>query len=202
MIMVNRWRSKVRINTALKNMHLFCIYKGVKGFVNFYNWGKRMNIITKEAKRREEIVKFFEKYGLKPTIDAYKVSKSTIYDYQKKLKESGGRTEVLNPKSKAPKNKRAPKWDERIIEFIKSIRCEYGDLGEKKIKPLLNKYCKDNNITKVPSAPTIGRIIKKNGLYFHKEYTHFGKMKKIKRNKKLRRKGYRPFNAGDLVKNR
>lgn len=189
---------RIRTNTGLKNMHLFSIYRGVKGFVNLYREVVKSKMITEAAKKREEIVRFFKKYGLEATIDAYKVKKSSIYSWWKKLKDSNWDISVLNEESKVPKNKREKNRDSRLVEFIKQMRQEYGDIGEKKIKPLLDRYCLLNNINTV-SAPTIGRIIKEKNLYFHKEYTHFGKMKKTKHKKKTRRCGYIPKSAGDLV---
>jgi len=79
------------------------------------------------------------------------------------------------------------------------IRKRYGRIGKEKIKVLLDEYCKENGI-KTVSSSTIGRTIKDRNLFFyHKEYTHFGKEKKRKMKKKLRRGGYRPKIPGDLI---
>ena len=44
------------------------------------------------------------------------------------------------------------------------------------------------------------RIIKRYNLFFRpRKITHFGKIKEIRRRKKLRRKGYEPQRAGDLI---
>ncbi len=156
-------------------------------------------MVTEEAKRKAKIVEFFEKYGWEATREAFGVSKSSIYLWRKKLKESGGRLEVLNNKSKAPRKRRRPETDPRVIEFIKKIRKERPYLGKEKIKVLLDEYCKEKGIKSVSSS-TIGRIIKRYNLFFRpRKISHFGKIKEIRGRKKLRRKGYRPQNPGDLV---
>lgn len=38
-------------------------------------------MIQEKAEKKAEIVYFLEKYGLKPTISAFKVSKSSIYSW-------------------------------------------------------------------------------------------------------------------------
>ena len=181
-------------------MRLFCIYKGIKGFVSLYNLIMKYEngLIDDSVKRKLKILSFFERYGLKPTIDAFGVSKSTIYRWRKILRESNGGIEALKDKSRAPKRRRKRNIDIRVIDFIVDIRKRYGRIGKEKIKVLLDEYCKENGI-KTVSSSTIGRIIKDRNLFFyHKEYTHFGK-KKRKMKKKLRRCGYRPKNPGDLI---
>jgi len=50
------------------------------------------------------------------------------------------------------------------------------------------------------SASTIGRIIKRYNLFFRpRKISHFGKIKEIRRKKKLRRKGYRLQRPEDLI---
>ena len=156
-------------------------------------------MVSEKAKWKAKVVEFFEKYGLSATKEAFGVSKSSVYLWRKKLKESGGNLEVLNDKSKAPKNRRKPETDPRVIEFIKKIRKERPYLGKEKIKVLLDEYCKEKGLKSVSSS-TIGRIIKRYNLFFRpRKITHFGKVKEIRRKKKLRRKGYKPQRAGDLI---
>jgi len=179
-------------------MKVIFVYKGIGGIKRLYDFVRRCKEMNEEAKQRLKIIDFFKKYGLKATEEAFGVKKSTIYRYMKILRDSGGRIDALNNKSRAPKRKRVSNVDFRIIKFIKDIREERGDIGKEKIKILLDKYCKENNIKSISSS-TIGRIIKKYNLFFHKELTHFGKRKVKYKRKKLRRNGYKPVNPGDLV---
>ena len=71
-------------------------------------------MIQEKAKKKAEIVYFFRKYGLKPTISAFKYSKSSIYSWDKTLRKNNGQIESLNEKSKAPENPRKSKIDPLI----------------------------------------------------------------------------------------
>ena len=156
-------------------------------------------MVKEEAKRKVKIVEFFKEYGLKATIDAFGVSKSSIYRWRKKLKDNAGKLEVLNDGCKSPIKKRKKQRDETVVAFIKEMRHDRPYLGKEKVKIFLDKYCLEHNL-KTVSSSTIGRIIKENNLFFTPQrITHFGKLKPIKRKKKLRRKGYKPQKAGDLV---
>jgi predicted DNA-binding protein YlxM (UPF0122 family) len=98
-------------------------------------------MVTEKAKKKAEIVYFFEKYGLEPTITAFKVSKSSIYQWRKTLKENNYHIESLNEKSKAPKHPRKSKIDARIKDFIKDFRWQHPRVGKEKIKPELDEFC-------------------------------------------------------------
>ena len=154
--------------------------------------------MKQEKEVRLKIIEFFKKYGLKATEDAFGVKKSSIYRYIKILKDNGGRIDALNNKSRTPHRRKVSNVDNRIIKFIKDIRLKRGDIGKDKIKPLPDRYCKENNIKSI-SASTIGRIIKRYNLFFHKELTHYGKRKVKYKKKKSRRGSYKPQKPGDII---
>ncbi len=116
------------------------------------------------GERRLKIIEFHKTYGTKASIDAFGVSKPTIYRWRKKLKDGQGRLESLIPSSKAPKRRRRMNTDPKIISFIKKQREQYGHLGKEKIKPLLDEYCGDEGFTSI-SESTIGKVIKRHNLY-------------------------------------
>ena len=189
--------------------HIHCKYTGIRGFVSLYNdYLKYQYMIQDKAKKKAEIVYFFRKYGLEPTISAFKYSKSSIYLWDKTLRENNGRIESLNERSKAPLNPRKSKIDPRIKEFIKNYRREHPRTGKEKIKPELDAFCQRIGI-KTISEPTIGRIIKelKERGEIPKKFkaSLYGKTGKVvireikPRKPKLRRKGYQPESPGDLV---
>ena len=165
-------------------------------------------MIQDKAKKKAEIVSFFEKYGLDATIAAFKISKSSIYQWRKTLKDNQGRIESLNEKSKAPKNPKKSKIDPRIKEFIKNYRKEHPRTGKAKIKPELDAFCQKIGI-KTISEPTIGIVIKelkeKGEIPKKFKISFYGKTGKVvirelkPRKPKLRRKGYQPENPGDLI---
>ena len=175
---------------------MFCIYKDINGFVSVYNLLMKYEdeLIDESVKRKLKILSFFEKHGLAPTVDAYNISRSTIYRWKKLLKDNNGKIEFLKDISKIPKNKRKRETNLRVIDYIVIIRKKYPRMGKDKIKVLLDEYCKDSDIKSISSS-TIGRIIKERNLFFYpKEYTHFGKEKRFQGIKKLRRKNYKLVN--------
>ena len=189
--------------------HIHCKYTGIKGFVGLYNdHVKYQYMIQEKAKKKAEIVFFFEKYGLDATISAFKISKSSIYQWRQILKQNQGRIESLNEKSKSPKNKRTSKVSQRAIDFIKDLRNKYPRLGKDKIKPFLDEFCLKSNLKTIHPS-TIGRILKelknKNLIPKQIKASFYAKTGKVKiheakpRKKKLRRKDYQPENPGDLL---
>jgi transposase InsO family protein len=121
----------------------------------------------KQAQFRMEVLEFHKKWKLKATIDAYKISKPTIYRWKRLLITSSGRLESLIPKSRSPKTKRVMLINPKIVEFIKSLREEHHRLGKEKIKPILDDYCQKEGLN-IISTSKIGRIIKKHHFFYQK----------------------------------
>ena len=147
-----------------------------------------------EVVKKVHIVTFFDTYGLTVTKDAFKIGRSTIFLWRRKIKEGKGSLLDLINKSKKPYNTRRMYVNEKIYEFIRNLREEIPRIGKDKIKVLLDEYCRDNNILSVSSSK-IGKIIKRNNLYFYLGKREKGKQ--IRPNKK-RVFGYEVNNPGDL----
>ena len=73
-------------------------------------------------------------------------------------------------------------------------------MGKEKVKKDLDKFCAINNLDSI-SASTIGRIIKEKKIYHHRQKIyHDGRIKTVKRTKKLRKpKGFVAEKKGDLI---
>ena len=87
-------------------MRQFNKFSGTKGFIS--TWGRVIRfqyMITEQAKQRCRILAFWEKYGNAATQEAFKVSRATLFRWQKELKENQGKLEALNPGNRAPKHK-------------------------------------------------------------------------------------------------
>ena len=161
-----------------------------------------------EIERRLKIIGFFEKYGTKITKEAYGISRSTAYNWKKKLKENNGKLISLSPISRAPDKVREKNRKLEVVGFVKEYRNEHPKVGQEAIKPVLDKYCRKNNLRTV-SVATIGRILKelkeKGEIEDSCAKAWFDirddriKFRVNKRRKKLRRKGYMPQEAGDLL---
>jgi transposase InsO family protein len=182
--------------------HIHCKYTGIKGFLTVYNDGLRYRyMITEKAKHKAKVLIFWEKHGLEATLDAFPHKRSTLYLWRKQWIVGNKKIEALNEKSRSPKIKRKKLWPLEIIQEIKHIREIHPNLGEKKIYPLLLKFCLENHLP-CPKPATIGRLIKDLGglRLFPQKVTHFGKIKKVNRKKILRKpKDFKPQYPGHLV---
>jgi len=107
-----------------------------------------------------EILRFFDKHGLVATRDAFGVSRRTLYRWKATLKAQGGNPASLAAKSCAPKKRRTPKTDPRLVMEIRRLRTLYPNLGKTKLHVLLGPRCARHGIAR-PTVSTIGRIIAK-----------------------------------------
>ncbi|MDW8094390.1 MAG: hypothetical protein RMI63_05100 [Caldimicrobium sp.] len=62
-------------------------------------------------------------------------------------------------KPRTPKRKCSKRWPQEVIEFILSYRREHPRIGKEKLKPLVDRFCRERGIALV-AVSTIGRIIK------------------------------------------
>ena len=161
--------------------------KWINGFGKFSRLSTILMNKSKEVKRREKILYFWEKHGFEATKDAFDVSRSTLYEWRKKQKEK-----ALEPKSKRPKRTRIPLTPQWIVDEVITIREALPYFGKDKIYDILKK--KGVNV----SASTIGRIIKRENLPSSPRM--YVAKTKNKRKKKLRKpKDYKIKNPGDLI---
>jgi hypothetical protein len=120
------------------------------------------------AVQRMKILRFYEKYGERATINAFGTDRKVINRWRKRLKDMGGELRALVPLSTRPKRVRKSTISLEIIEFIQAARQEHPRIGKEKIKPLLDDYCMQKGMKSI-SESTIGNIIKRYHLYFHKQ---------------------------------
>lgn len=186
-------------------MRIFNKWKGTKGWISTYDRVLRFrDMITEAAKRRTLILSFWHKHGLEATREAYGVERRTLFYWQSRLRIGRGKLESLNPRSKAPKEKRKRLWDVRILEELKRLRDRdvHPNLGALKLHPLLLDFCDTYGITKCPKPVTIERLIADMGglRTFPQKVSHFGKIKKANRKKVLRKpKDLTPKYPGHVV---
>ncbi|MBU1112159.1 MAG: DDE-type integrase/transposase/recombinase [Nanoarchaeota archaeon] len=161
-------------------------------------------MITNKAKHKTKVLMFWDKHGLEATLDAFPHKRSTIFLWKKKFKQGNNKPEALNDQKRTPKIKRRRIWPLEIRNEIKRIRDKenHPNLGPEKIYPLLKSFCKKNNL-EYPQPRTIARIISddpdKMRIYPQK-VSHFGKIKKINRQKVLRKpKDLKPEYPGHLI---
>lgn len=179
-----------------------------KGYISVM---KYYNNIPKSIKAvqdfRVKVLEHKEQYGTASAIDAFGVSRSTIYLWQKKYLASRKLKTSLSPKSTKPKRVRQSKISFLLIEEVTRIRTRYPRMGKSKLKLFLDQYCENNNLAKI-SESSIGRIIKrlKNSgkIPTYKRLSYYADRDKFRdcqhpSKQKLRRAGYYPKQPGELL---
>ena len=197
----------------MQQIYLESFFK--RGYHNLMKYISNFAHMSKDDKKiiyhRIKVIEFFDEFSLKATKSAFKVGRSTIFDWKSKLKKSGGKLSSLKHLSKAPKTRTKRKVTKEIISFITQYRSSNNHPGVDKvtIKPALDAYCKALDINTV-SESTIGRIIKelkhKGQIPNYKLKTTInGKTGRLRykskkpKSKKLRIGKYVPDYPGDLI---
>ena len=173
-------------------MKIHSKYRGIKGFVTVYNRAVRYQyMITKQAQERYKILIHWGKYGLASAMDAFKVSRRTLFNWKESLAAGHGKIEALNPGKRTPQKKRKRIWDCRILEELRRLRGSdvHPNLGAEKLYPLLLDFCGPLGIKECPKPSTIERLIVDMGglRTFPQKVSHFGKVKRANRQKVLRK---------------
>ncbi len=125
----------------------------LKGFGRFMSLTHKLMHKSKERERREQILVFRGKYGLKATLDAFSIGRSTLFLWKQKQTKND-----LEPKSKRPKKLRRPSTPQPVIAAVCQLRTAFPFLGKDKLEILLKQ-----SAIKVSSS-TIGRIIIRENL--------------------------------------
>ncbi len=195
----------------MQQIYIESYFKG--GYTRLMNYISNIAHMSKEdqatIKNRIKIIEFFDEYGKDATKKAFGVSRSTVFLWKKKLKEDGNRLSSLKIGSRVPKTKRSREAHHLIIQYILDYRKKHPGCDKVTLKPLIDAFCLTVGLNTV-SESTIGRIIsdlkRQNKLpdYYIKTTINgkTGNLKFKKRGKgkeKLRRKGYKPKEPGDLV---
>jgi transposase InsO family protein len=117
---------------------------------------------------RLHILIHYEKYGLRPTLEAFKIKKSSLYNWRNAYRSSHRHTSSLVPKQTRPVNVRKMETDWRLVAFIKSMRKEHGNIGKNMLKPFIDAYAKEIGIPSI-GLTTIAKVIKRRQLTFEKK---------------------------------
>ncbi|PJB87924.1 hypothetical protein CO083_04455, partial [Candidatus Roizmanbacteria bacterium CG_4_9_14_0_8_um_filter_34_12] len=119
------------------------------------------------AEFRLHTIRHYYQYGIKSTLNAFKIKRSTFYGWKREYERSRKNAGSLIPCSTKPNHVRRMQTDWRIIEFIKQMRKEYGNIGKNMIKPFLDAYTQKLSIPAI-SSTAIGKVIKRRKLTFEK----------------------------------
>ncbi|HVC49997.1 MAG TPA: integrase core domain-containing protein [Burkholderiales bacterium] len=132
---------------------------GVKGFYRMASLALKEACMDETAYHRKRVLDFWGKHGLDATLDAFKVSRRTLYAWRRAFLSSGSLADLC-PRSRAPRQKREPEWDKRLIPEIRRLRIQQPNLGKEKLFVMLQPFCTTHHVA-LPSVSTIGRIIAK-----------------------------------------
>src|SRR4029453_1103299 len=115
-------------------------------------------MVSDKARYRYEGLRFWEKYGLAPTLEAFTVKRRTLYHWRRQLRMQGGDLEAHNQKPRAPGLKRKRLWPKEVTAEIRRLRTLYPNLSKEKLYPVMKLFCEQRKLS-CPKARTIGRII-------------------------------------------
>ena len=145
------------------------IFRDIPGY---NSWMKKVISITAHAdsdtaKYRLKVINYYQQFGLSATLSAFPVKRSTLFLWQKTLKENNGRLNSLIPKSTRPKKLRRMQTHPLVLAEICKLRKLHYRLGKHKLYPLIRKYCDQAKIP-APKESTIGKLIKRNNLFYQR----------------------------------
>lgn len=124
--------------------------------------------VSDVAQFRYHVIQHYYKYGIRPTLEAFKIKKSTFHDWKRAYERSGRRVSSLVPHQTRPLHVRKMDTDWRLIAFIKEMRREHGNIGKSMLKPFIDAYAKELGIPSIGET-TIGKVIKRRRLTFEKK---------------------------------
>lgn len=141
---------------------------------------------SETAKYRLQVVLHYQQFGMKAALAAYPAKRSTVLLWQNTLRRSGGKLSSLIPHSSRPHDCRRMQTHPLVLAQLYEIRRGHYRLGKEKIHPILKKYCQELKLA-CPAESTIGKIIKRNHLFFSPNNSGFHDPKR-KRPDKIKRK--------------
>lgn len=135
------------------------------------NYNTLMKLISPElsdpAKFRRHVLGHYYQYGWRSACDAFGVKKSTLYDWRKRYLSSGKKPFSLVPRSTRPHHTRTMTLDPKLVEFIKSMRLKFDNLGRAKIKYFLDEFARNQGLSSYGTTK-IGLVIRRKGYTFAK----------------------------------
>src|SRR3989344_5167003 len=184
-------------------MRQFNKLRNTKGFVSLWQDQIRLRDMNiKVVERRAKILTFWKQYGEEAAKQAFGASRRTLFRWQRALSEGHGRLESLNPKSRAPQEKRKRVVAPEVQAIIIRQRTDHPRLGKDKLQPILSAQGFQF------SESTVGRIIsdlrEQKKLPDPKKFSfdaRTGKFREKQRRikKKLRRPKHQPCVQTDTV---
>jgi len=124
--------------------------------------------ISDVAAYRIHVITHYYTYGLRPTLDAFKIKKSSLYNWINAYEKHGRRVIALVPKKTKPDHVRHMQTDWRLVEFLKQMRQEHGNIRKSMLKPFVDAYAEKVGIQTIGET-TIGKILKRRNFRFEQK---------------------------------
>ena len=174
----------------------------IKGFYRVGSYALRHdNMPDATQLHRQKVLAFWSVHGLAATLDAFSVSRRTLY-YWKRARGERGMAGLSNV-SCAPLARRQRHWSWPIRQQLRVWRVQMPNLGKEQLFVLLQPWCQARGWA-CPSTSTIGRLIKDASDRMRVSppaLTAKGKPKPFKKQvpKDRRPKHYRPQTPGEII---
>lgn len=131
----------------------------IKGFYHWIKYLQRyLTMVSAKAQHKLMVLKFWNNHGLLPTLDAFGISRRTLFLWKHQFTAASGMPSSLEERTKRPKSVRRSQWPDAIISEIKRLRKTHPNLGKEKVWLFLKTFCNEHKM-RCPSARTIGRMI-------------------------------------------
>jgi transposase InsO family protein len=170
----------------------------VRGYERLRRYADRMHAISVTAAHRLMVLNFWAKHGLQAAVDAFGVSRRTLYNWRSAYKDSDGDTAALNNQSRAPKHlrQRLP-WAEGVLAHLVSLRQQMPAIGFEKLHIFLADWCEPRGLS-CPSVSTLRRAAKSDKRLMPVKHKASAATR-MKPHGQRRPKGYAPKAPGECV---
>lgn len=153
-------------------MRQFYRNEGFRGYDRWMNTVISINRsqADKTATYRLKVLKHYWTHGLASALDAFPVSRPTLFRWQHTLHTHEGKLQSLIPESTRPKHVRQMMVAPCIVDKITQLRHKWPNLSKHKLKPLMDAFAAEHAVHPI-SATTIGTVIGRNHLFFQQTRT-------------------------------
>jgi transposase InsO family protein len=119
-------------------MRIFNKFRGTKGWLWLYERQLQLARMHNqaEAERRLRVLIFWEKHGDAATMEAFDVSRRTLFRWQEVLRRNEGKLLALDKRSTAPKRRRVRRITPELEARILTLRRAHYKIGKAKIASL------------------------------------------------------------------
>src|SRR3989344_701765 len=122
-------------------MRIKSTIEGTKGWLSMWERTIRFRHMRNkpEVDRRVKALSFWEKYGEEAALDAFGVSRRTLYRWRAALAKKQGHLDALDPLNTAPSKRRKREVLPDVEQYIINERTTHPRLGKAKLAVLLRE---------------------------------------------------------------